>query len=123
MSGVGTAGYLFLLIFCLVLPYLVLKASLRARDAKVPPARSRYFVAVLINQAFFVIIAILVARVEWVDIFACGTIVGKALLLAAGTLVLAVLGVPLRWRFTPDDSGSANTARPARRAISASGSS
>jgi membrane protease YdiL (CAAX protease family) len=118
MSAVGIPGYLFLLIFGLVLPYLVLKASLKpsaAQAAKAAPPRPRYFLAVLVNQAFFVLIAILVARVEWVDIFARGVIGGKALLLAAGTLVVAVLSVPLRWKLTPDEERRRLlSARPAK---------
>jgi len=115
VSEVGIPGYFFLLLFCLILPYLVFKASLKTRASKNPPPRTRYFFAVLLNQAFFVVIALITARVERVDIFARGAIGGKALLLAAGTLVLAVLSVPLRWKLTPDEERRRLlSARPAK---------
>jgi membrane protease YdiL (CAAX protease family) len=114
MSEVGIPGYLFLLIFCLILPYLVFKASLKLRAATKAPQRSRYFVSVLVNQAFFAVIALLVARVERVDVFARGSIDAVALLLAAGTLVLAVASVPLRWKITPvEERRRLLSARPA----------
>src|SRR5262245_29099781 len=104
MSEVGAPGILFLVLFCLVLPYLVVRASRRQRapGAKTPE-RARYFLAVLVNQLIFLVLALLVVHVEWIDVFDAGTVDAKALLFAAVVLVLAVASVPLRWRITPDD--------------------
>jgi len=106
VSEIGIAGSLFLLIFVFVLPFLVVKKTRAQRAAEAAGKtieRSRYFLAVLINQAVFGILGIAVARAEWVDIFARGSISAAAAALAAGTLAVAVASVPLRWKLTPDD--------------------
>src|SRR5262249_34404825 len=82
MSGVGLAGYLFLVLFCLVLPYLVFSASRKPRAAqaakKPPPQRSRYFLSVVANQVFFVLIAIAVAHAPETRVPRAGSLTGLA---------------------------------------------
>jgi membrane protease YdiL (CAAX protease family) len=104
MHEIGIAGALFLVLFGVVLPFKVIQAGRRqaVAGATTPPPRSRYFVAVLINQAVFLVLALLAARVERVDIFATGSITPSSILLAACLLAAAVASVPIRWRFTPD---------------------
>jgi membrane protease YdiL (CAAX protease family) len=65
---IGTAGYLHLLVFCAVMPWLAVDSSRKMMAAEYPPRR-HYFASVIFQQIFFASFSILVARLEWIELF------------------------------------------------------
>lgn len=80
---IGTAGWIHLLIFGLVLPYGAWRSKRRLASGRKLPPRDRYFTGVLFQQLVFVAISLLVAKKEWIPLF-------KAPKLTATTVGLTV---------------------------------
>jgi membrane protease YdiL (CAAX protease family) len=88
----------FLFFFGLIMPYVAIQSAIALRRAKSLPDRSNIIARILVMEAIFALLAIWVARNTDIELFNRGTLPPKALLLAAGILIVALATLPLRWR-------------------------
>ncbi len=95
-SSIGIAGLYHLAFFGLLLPWSAIKSARRLRENPYPPRR-KYFLFVIGQQVFFLLLSLFVARVEWIRVFTWPENLWS-FALAAGVL-LALIAVMLpRWR-------------------------
>lgn len=93
----------FLFFFGLLMPYVAIKSAIAVRRAKSLPDRSNLIARILVMEAIFGLLAILVSRNLDIDLFTHGALPAKALLLAAAIVIIALATLPLRWRMISNE--------------------
>jgi membrane protease YdiL (CAAX protease family) len=86
--AIGAAGVLHLVFFGLLLPWAAVRSNRKLAAAGQYPPRKKFFVSTLLQQIVCVVVSIVVARREWIDVFA-----PKAL--SAGDSALGVLALAM----------------------------
>ena len=94
----GPAGTLFLALHAVALPVLVARSRRRFVAGAPLPPKERYFASTIVQLCMFAAFSVLVARVEFVQLFAHYTPRLQDLGLALLALALAVAAMRPRWR-------------------------
>ncbi|MEK7832746.1 MAG: CPBP family intramembrane glutamic endopeptidase [Acidobacteriota bacterium] len=69
LHHIGLAGIYHLVFFGLLMPWSAIKSARRLKERPYPPRR-KYFLLVIGQQLFFLLLSLLVAQVEWVPVSA-----------------------------------------------------
>ncbi len=94
---IGLPGYSHLVLFGLLLPAVAVRRA-RMLDAAQYPPRRRLFLSVLVQHSAFIFFSLLIARVEWIELFALPARPAKAWGVT-GALLAAMLAVMMpRWK-------------------------
>ena len=94
---IGFAGYVHLVLFCLVLPWAAVRRARVMASLPYPP-RKKLFYSVLIQHSIFIVYTLLTARFEGIDLFTLPHGAVKSLLMAGGFLVVFIgLMIP-QWK-------------------------
>jgi membrane protease YdiL (CAAX protease family) len=91
------AGYYFLLVFCVLLPLLVVKSSRRLMTGALAPWPS-YFVSVVSQQIFFTAFSLWVAYSEEINLLAPPPQPVKSALIGAAFLAVMIVAMAPQWR-------------------------
>jgi membrane protease YdiL (CAAX protease family) len=94
---VGSPGYFFLIVFCVLLPLLVVKSSRRLTTGALAPWPP-YFISVVFQQILFAAFSIWVAYSEGIDLFAPPPQPVRATLIGAAFLAVTVAVMAPQWR-------------------------
>lgn len=97
LEYVGIAGFLYIALFTLVVPAVAVRSARRYRTRAMPPAGA-VFRSVLIQQSFILLLALGVARVEWVPLFVAPDRWKVALPLSVAVTIALVLAMRPMWR-------------------------
>jgi len=68
LNQIGIAGIYHLVFFGLLLPWSAVKSARRLKDRPYPPRR-KYFLMVIAQQGFFLLLSAFIARMEWIEIW------------------------------------------------------
>lgn len=68
LNHIGIAGIYHLVFFGLLMPWSAVKSARRLKARSYPPRR-KYFLTVIAQQCFFVFLSLLVARMEWIEVW------------------------------------------------------
>jgi membrane protease YdiL (CAAX protease family) len=93
----------FLFIFGVFVPYIAFKSGRRIRVGAPVPPRKRIFINVLVMQGFFLVISLLTARSEDIQLFPPGRLSLGAVIFALGMLGICLSVMPLLWRKSSED--------------------
>jgi membrane protease YdiL (CAAX protease family) len=98
--SIHLAGWEHLVLFGLILPFLAIKTWWKLIKKQHPlPNRMRHLRTTALTIALFTSLSLVVARVEWIDLFPRDIQhVGRGLLMALAMYVVAVLCMRPRWR-------------------------
>jgi len=95
-SHIGIAGIYHLVFFGLLMPWSAVKSARRLKAHAYPPRR-KYFLMVIAQQCFFVLLSSFVAAMEWIEIWTLPRNHYSYLIAAAILVLLIVVMVPY-WR-------------------------
>jgi membrane protease YdiL (CAAX protease family) len=96
---INPAGWAHLAFFGLFLPVMVVRGRTKIRDPKAPlPNRLRHFQATSLTLVMFAVISLLVARVEWIELFPRTRPPFLAILAGVVMFVTTVAFMRPRWR-------------------------
>lgn len=90
-------GYCHLFFFGLLLPYAAVRLARKLENRDYLP-RPKYFTSVIAQQAFFILLSLLVARAEGVKLFSRPYSASIALLIGAVVLLAMVASMFPQWR-------------------------
>jgi membrane protease YdiL (CAAX protease family) len=93
----------FLFTFGAFVPYIAFKSGQRIRTGTPIPPRKRIFINVLVMQVFFLVISLLTARSEDIQLFPPGRFSIGAVAFAIGMLGICLSVMPLLWRRSSED--------------------
>lgn len=96
LNHIGIAGIYHLVFFGLLMPWSAIKSAKRLKDRSFPPRR-KYFLMVIGQQLFFLLVSLFIAQIEWIDVFT-GPKNLWSFGLAAGILVTLIAVMIPRWR-------------------------
>lgn len=96
LTQIGFAGIYHLLFFGLLLPWSAIKSIKRLKERPYPPRR-KYFFFVIGQQLFFLLVSLLVAWQEWIDVYARPKNLWSFGLAAVVLAALIAVMIP-RWR-------------------------
>jgi len=68
LNHISFAGIYHLVFFGLLLPWSAVKSARRLKERAYPPRR-KYFLMVMGQQCFFLVLSVLVARMEWIELW------------------------------------------------------
>jgi membrane protease YdiL (CAAX protease family) len=102
IDTIGEFGILHLIFFGLWMPWAAIRSGKKLSQLKTYPPRRQHFSSALILQLAFLGISVVVARREWIDVFAPYTPSLKDV--GLGLLVLAtfVFAMARRWKYNVD---------------------
>jgi len=103
MERIDVLAFLFLMIFGLFVPYVVIKSSRAVRAGTPTPPRSTIFRNVLLMQVFFFLITLPAVSAARIELFAAGSVRPVTIAVAAALLALAFVASRLIWIVTSDD--------------------
>jgi len=99
---VGSAGLLYLVLIGVWVPYLALKTAYRLRgNAPIPISRMRFLGQTAGFLLFLLLMAVLTARREWIDLTTMPRDVTLASIYAIAFLAALLLTLRLRWSSRP----------------------
>lgn len=96
LSHIGIAGIYHLVFFGLLMPWSAVKSARRLKQRPYPPRR-KYFLMVIAQQCFFVLLSLLVAYKEWIEVWERPRHAYWYLIGAAVLVLLVAVMIP-RWR-------------------------
>lgn len=96
LTQIGFAGVYHLIFFGLLLPWSAIKSARRLKEHPFPPRR-KYFLFVIGQQLFFLLVSLLIAQMEWIDVFTRPKNLWSFGLAAAILAMLIAVMMP-RWR-------------------------
>ena len=96
-SDLTPAGWSFLVLVSVLLPFAAVRGAGRVRVPGGAPPRSKYLVSVILTQGIGLVTALLAARYEWIGLFPAPTLGARNVWIAAAFLVPAVGTLPMRW--------------------------
>jgi len=94
---IGVWGWYHLAFFCLFLPWVAVRSRRRLEQQGYPP-RKAFFVSVIVQQAIFATISLIVAYLEWIPLFPARAPAPLATVAGAGLLLGSVLVMRPLWR-------------------------
>ena len=94
---VGFAGALHLILFGLILPYLAFKTS-RALATRPLPPKDKFLASQIVTLAVFLVVSVLIGRLEWIALFPPEIPAPSSLGLGAATLVVMITLLRPFWR-------------------------
>ncbi|MBL8190178.1 MAG: CPBP family intramembrane metalloprotease [Acidobacteria bacterium] len=96
LTQIGLAGIYHLVFFGLLMPWSAIKSARRLKNNPYPPRR-KYFWLIIGQQLFFLLLSLVVAKWEWLDVFARPKNLWSFGLAALLLVALIVVMMP-RWR-------------------------
>ncbi|HKQ60278.1 MAG TPA: CPBP family intramembrane glutamic endopeptidase [Candidatus Polarisedimenticolaceae bacterium] len=99
--NVSPSGWVFLLLMCVWVPLLAVRSALRVRQAASPPTRTQHVTSVFVSQALMLLVALMAARNDWIELFPRATPGLLDLALFVGFLVPTLGSLPGRWNWKP----------------------
>lgn len=96
LTQIGLAGIYHLVFFGLLMPWSAIKSARRLKTNPYPPRR-KYFWLIIGQQLFFLLLSLVVAKWEWLDVFARPKNLWSVGLAALLLVALIVVMMP-RWR-------------------------
>jgi membrane protease YdiL (CAAX protease family) len=93
----------FLLIFGAFVPYIAFKSGQSIRAGTPIPPRKRIFINVLLMQVFFLVISLVTARTEHIQLFRPGRLTIGAVAFAIAMLGICLIVMPVLWRRSSED--------------------
>ncbi len=96
LTQIGIAGIYHLVFFGLLMPWSAIKSARRLKTNPYPPRR-KYFWLIIGQQLFFLLLSLVVAKWEWLDVFARPKNLWSFGLAALLLVALIVVMMP-RWR-------------------------
>lgn len=95
--AIGVWGWYHLAFFGVFLPYVALRSRRRLEEHGYPP-RKAFFVSVILQQAIFVTISLIVAYLEWIPLFPPRLPTPQGVLLAGLFLAGSIVAMRPLWR-------------------------
>jgi membrane protease YdiL (CAAX protease family) len=96
---INPAGWLHLLYFGVVIPWMAIKQGRKFRDAEKPlPDRLRHFQRTTFTLVMFGVLSVLTARTEWMELFPRALPSWRAILAGVLMYIVAVIFMRPRWR-------------------------
>jgi membrane protease YdiL (CAAX protease family) len=94
---VTPAGWTFLFLITVFLPFAAIRGAQRARESSQAPTRGQYFASFLFGQGIGLFAALLAARYDWIDLFPAPNLGPKNVWIALAFLVPTIGTLPIRW--------------------------
>jgi membrane protease YdiL (CAAX protease family) len=95
---VGALGYVHLALFCVIIPVLTIRSRRIAKSRGAFPPRKQHYASTLIEQCTFLAISLVVARGEWIPIFAPYAPRWIDIAIGVGVLCVLVAFMRPRWK-------------------------
>ncbi len=95
--GIGVWGWYHLAFFGVFLPYVAVRSRRRLEEHGYPP-RKAFFVSVILQQAIFATISLIVAYLEWIPLFPLRLPTPQGVLLAGLFLAGSIVAMRPLWR-------------------------
>jgi membrane protease YdiL (CAAX protease family) len=94
---VTAAGWTFLVLVTVFLPFAAIRGAARARASTQAPTRGQYFASFLFGQGLGVFTALAAASYEWIVLFPAPNFAARNAWIALAFLVPTIGTLPIRW--------------------------
>jgi membrane protease YdiL (CAAX protease family) len=93
----------FLFLFCLFVPYIIIKSARAVRAGAALPPRPKRFRNIVLMECFFLACALFAAWMGRIPVFTLGTVNVAAIALATIMIAIGLGAMPLFWKFASDE--------------------
>lgn len=97
--GISPVGWAFLALVTLYIPFVAVRTARRLRKPEGRPSRTQLLLSVLISQVFNLIIALAVAKYEWISLFSPPHVDWRNFAYAFAFLIPGLGTLPMRWNW------------------------